>query len=102
MLGLAEAVRVNIVLFLPPRDEGKPRADCRHNYCRIAASTVKKDPPTMHLGISCGHFQAFEKPTRGISTGNTPWTLLDLLTPNLCPGTAKCAACYLCRMYSCT
>lgn len=93
VLGLAEACRINIVLFVPPRDEAKPRKDCRHHYCKIQASTAKSTTPTMHVGISCGHFQALEKPTNAISTNNAPWTLLDLMIPNLCPGTAKCAAC---------
>jgi hypothetical protein len=90
LLGLAEALKCNIVLFVPPRDEAKVSSNSRHNYSTIAASTAKKDPPTVYLGIACGHFQALEKPTKSITAGNTGWSVVDLMASNLCPATAKC------------
>jgi hypothetical protein len=96
LLGLAQALRCNFVLFVPPRDEAKVSSNSRHNYSTIAGSGARKDPPTVYLGIACGHFQALEKPTKAIATGNTGWSVVDLMASNLCPATAKCVFCATC------
>jgi hypothetical protein len=89
ILGLAQALKCNVVLFVPPKDEAKVAANARHNYSSIVGSASKKDPTTMYLAVACGHFQALQKPTKSITTGNVPWSVVDLMTPDICPGTGK-------------
>jgi hypothetical protein len=90
LLGLAEALECNFVFLVPPKDEAKVSSNSRHHYSTIVASTVRKDPPTVYLGILCGHFQALEKPKKTIAAGNTGGSVVDLMARNVCPATAKC------------
>jgi hypothetical protein len=93
IIGIAEALRLKVYVFVPPMDGVAVSANTFHRPCVINGSKLLRSPPSVYVTIANGHFTALTKPASNSTavTNRASYSLLDLMKPDLCPATAKCA-----------
>lgn len=86
---MAVSLKVNISIFVPPKDEAALTARTAYKASVTKGSYAARSPPTVYLVIRNGHFKALSKPDSSQSKNFGTYNVLDLMRDDICMATNK-------------